>query len=1697
MELERARALLAEQNAALELATVEAEIADVKANLAMESLRIGTAEFVNRFDFAPVGYGFQQSGPFGGMFSLSSSTDRVHGRDYPWLVSEADIRNSVGLARLVTKSHCPGVAIERNLKAHVIGKGGNYTAGVRKGAKVPDGLLEAIQDLVDEFVDENKILGEGEHEWYWRGVRDGETIVGLYPMPKGRHGIVDAREIEPLQVCTPGMAPLTDEEIVKRCGHDITCATNWEFGVHKADHDAQQIFGYAIEYDGDWDYLPARYVGHWKRNVDRNVCRGVTDFYQAWQWISEQSRLLGNTTAGAAERSAIAYIVQHIQGVTQAKVRSMRSDKADATYTYTGPSGATKQFHRENIPPGSKLDIPKGQEYVAIANGTDPSSAYISVLQAISRQVGIVWNMPEGMISGDDSGASVTASVVAGSRFDKFATMEQGAFGSFMLGILWKVIKFAYDRGRLERFGFSRDKDGSFYQLKKKIELIVKYPDVSNKHPIETEQLRQIRKQNGVLSVKTWTDEVGLDYETERKNMEEEQGGQGGGPPGMPPGGPGGMSDQGGMPGMPPGGMPPMPPDQGGGGFGGPPPAPAPGPNPFQQATGYDPYIESPQPGEPVGGQTAYAQPSGGVTFRNAPGFGSQEQFARSLATVVESAVEKAVGKLAEELKSGGASESFFGHRGRPGAVGGSSPRAEPWQLTQAQYREQHPKVVAANKAIAEALENLSSVMRHSDNRGDWFSAGAKASAQLEKAKAEADAEHEQHVLSRLMKGQDVPPHVLADYPHANPKVVLSGGDALPDMLAKLGSLGVAEAHAPAGFNHTSPLVIDGKSYVGGQFVPGKSQSEVDAAAKVIRKDKDNSTQLDDRLTSMYNNRPTRQAAVVIRSLPDLIGRSASAFAGRDKINNDIDKVLSANGIVPGSDEHALAMDVVANKFTAMTDAEAEMEKRRTSVHPLVKDLMAELSEIGSHSASSLSDTHYFKTDDGLVIRYGDHAPIHSRSISDVEVVGHPYGEGWLHPSTVQVVTANKTAKQVGEEVKAALDEIRERKRRESSASTPAVREWASKKFANPEHAKAFVEWFGDSKVVDKNGEPLVVYHGTSADFDEFDTAGGNDLGSHFGSIRQSDDLNKTEGGRTIPVYLSIKNPLRLPDLERWNDESMLPNLKEHGIDVEIPKREYVSADMATNYMHNIKMKRKAIAAALDKAGYDGIVYSNTFEGGGEKLKGDAADSYIVFSPRQIKSATGNRGTFDPASNKITESIADQYGLTASERLAFEHATSWMPYHGPRGGHGWQSMQTGRVLYQIERPGDSQHEGPSADEPSSEAIRAQQAERERAARLERESREREIARRGQAKQSAMSQREMELQSERQRPEQAKRAAIAERERAEREHEEEKPKPVKPYPKGKVSPFTAEVIDDARHIPFVDEVQQIASDDYDGIEAAMTPAEKREMNESLDTKKQEYIDKRQEGEREYDDDKAREDYLDQFYQDNEDRFVKTGEMEWGIDSDGDRVLRFTTDDGSKYEISAQTVYPIPVLAGSLQISFSERDGGYKITGKAGVKTAMDVFRKVSASVVALVQNESPPALTFTAAEPSRQRLYDKMVQHVAAASPDYAAVAAKKLGGVKGYLVCRRDVLGKLRARYDSGSIASTLANGGELQTLVEQSIGEMAMHKPTKEFTLSPDMELDEINVDPESLTEEDLLDTLAEIESMERDENNNQEHTE
>ena len=47
------------------------------------------------------------------------------------------------------------------------------------------------------------------------------------------------------------------------------------------------------------------------------------------------------------------------------------------------------------------------------------------------------------------------------------------------------------------------------------------------------------------------------------------------------------------------------------------------------------------------------------------------------------------------------------------------------------------------------------------------------------------------------------------------------------------------------------------------------------------------------------------------------------------------------------------------------------------------------------------------------------------------------------------------------------------------------------------EDIKKFWEWFGDSKIVDDDGRPLVVYHGTREEIDKFHTDYSNAIYLH------------------------------------------------------------------------------------------------------------------------------------------------------------------------------------------------------------------------------------------------------------------------------------------------------------------------------------------------------------------------------------------------------------------------------------------------------------------------------------------------------------------------------------------------------------------------------------------------------------------------
>jgi len=189
-------------------------------------------------------------------------------------------------------------------------------------------------------------------------------------------------------------------------------------------------------------------------------------------------------------------------------------------------------------------------------------------------------------------------------------------------------------------------------------------------------------------------------------------------------------------------------------------------------------------------------------------------------------------------------------------------------------------------------------------------------------------------------------------------------------------------------------------------------------------------------------------------------------------------------------------------------------------------------------------------------------------------------------------------------------EETKNDKKDESKKSTKE--DSKDKEISKEEREKNFKEWFGDSKVVDEQGNPLVVYHGTNKDFKEFslDKAGSNNDPGMWGKgfyFSPDKKMSEVYGGNVKRYYLSIKNPF----IVKKGRSSLSKELR----DIDISTLEGAS-----------ELRDKLI-----EMGHDGVMHYES----GEKEK---LGQVIAFNPNQIKSATDNDGSFDSNSNDITKS---------------------------------------------------------------------------------------------------------------------------------------------------------------------------------------------------------------------------------------------------------------------------------------------------------------------------------------------------------------------------------------------------------------------------------------------------------------------------
>ena len=214
------------------------------------------------------------------------------------------------------------------------------------------------------------------------------------------------------------------------------------------------------------------------------------------------------------------------------------------------------------------------------------------------------------------------------------------------------------------------------------------------------------------------------------------------------------------------------------------------------------------------------------------------------------------------------------------------------------------------------------------------------------------------------------------------------------------------------------------------------------------------------------------------------------------------------------------------------------------------------------------------------------------------------------------------------------------------------------------EDSAAFQRWFADSKVVDAEGKPLVVYHGSPNDFTVFSYRFNNSNGQaegrgfYFTDNRSYAEGYQSDGGKLFEVYLSLQNPLNPKELTITK-----PELRKiiNAID---PDGDGISnyAEDSRGYPGSAWRNRaldSAVNAIYDSSENDADIIGELYSsfGGGTVLEevrrisgydgfmtrnenGDTV--YIVFSPTQIKSATENVGTFDPENPDIRFSESGQ-----------------------------------------------------------------------------------------------------------------------------------------------------------------------------------------------------------------------------------------------------------------------------------------------------------------------------------------------------------------------------------------------------------------------------------------------------------------------
>jgi hypothetical protein len=212
----------------------------------------------------------------------------------------------------------------------------------------------------------------------------------------------------------------------------------------------------------------------------------------------------------------------------------------------------------------------------------------------------------------------------------------------------------------------------------------------------------------------------------------------------------------------------------------------------------------------------------------------------------------------------------------------------------------------------------------------------------------------------------------------------------------------------------------------------------------------------------------------------------------------------------------------------------------------------------------------------------------------------------------------------------------------------------------------AFKEWFGDwekypakaSKVIDENGEPLVVWRGVKANNYDYQKQG-------YNYFAKNKSYGKVYGDILHPFFLNIRNPLDLEFFNKISSENGLTSFNNEGLfqigDLQLTNQ--FENETTLLYLDDLNDVAEKFNYLFENG--DGIIGYDTGFYGKELV-------FVTKHPNQVKLADGTNTTFDENNDDIRFDGGGQLKKENNDDIIFVRTKNFdntgtfnkLPYNG-------------------------------------------------------------------------------------------------------------------------------------------------------------------------------------------------------------------------------------------------------------------------------------------------------------------------------------------------------------------------------------------------------------------------------------------------